>query len=162
MSIASISSSQSYASFNMYASTGAGQATMPAAPTAGSNDAASTVSSVLGQSMQFTEQTSSLTVAFDSADSLLSGMDGSNGGDDMMKMIVALMVLAYILGDEEQQQNAMKGLSELLGMSGEQVSMTITASQSQMSMSAASGGQATALSHLSPPPAQGGLVDVMA
>jgi hypothetical protein len=91
-------------------------------------------------------------------------LSGTQANDEMMKMIVALLVLAYIMGDEQQQEDAMKGLSELLGMESEEISLTISSSTTSFS-------HTTALSELSgtaqpvapsAPVESGALLDVMA
>jgi hypothetical protein len=158
MSITSISSYSSYASMETYASTAA----------VGNGDqAASAVfsaSTVLTDSVEFSQQTTSLTIASNSTESLMEKLSGTQANDEMMKMIVALLVLAYIMGDEQQQEDAMKGLSELLGMESEEISLTISSSTTSFS-------HTTALSELSgtaqpvapsAPVESGALLDVMA
>jgi len=158
MSITSINSTASYASLEMYASTNAvgsgGQA----------SSAISSASTLMTDSVSFSQQTTSLTIASNAAESLMEKLSGTQSNDEMMKMIVALLVLAYIMGDQDQQDNAMKGLTELLGMGSEEISLTISSSTTRFS-------QTTALSELagtaqpvapSAPVESGALLDVMA
>ena len=155
MSITSINSYASYASMEMYASTAA---------VGSGSQAASAVSSVMSDSVSFSQETTSLTIASNATESLREKLSGTQSNDEIMKMIVALLVLAYIMGDQDQQENAMKGLTELLGMGSEEISLTISSSTTSFSHSTALSELAGTAQPVAPtaPVESGALLDVMA
>ncbi len=106
-----------------------------------------------GASFSMTQQTSSVSIAFEAADALMSGLGDSMKANDMLKMIVAMLVLSVLLGNEDQQSQAMGALGELLGQSSEQLSLSISSTTTSLSMSGGS---------TMPAESSGQLLDVMA
>lgn len=154
MPVSSIMSSQMSASFQMYSASAAnGGATAGDMLTGATGGGFSPT-----DSFEFSAESMSMSVAVGSADALMGGSESGQTTDEMLKLVIAMLVLAYLLGDEQTQQGAMESLSNLLDQSSEQITMTISSTSMSMSMQGGGGSAEPA-----PMPAPtGGSLDVMA
>ncbi len=100
-------------------------------------------SSAFASELSITQQSSTVSMAFDTAGSLLSGsgLSDSLQANETLKMIVAMLVLTYLLGNEDQQSGAMDTLSQLLGQESEQLSLSISSTSMSTSMQIGGGGE---------------------
>jgi len=117
---------------------------------AGGSGAASGIPAASQTSIMQTSST--MTLAFEAGETLTAGLSEDLQGSDILKMLVAMLVLTYLLGNQDQQKSALDMLGKLLDMSSEQLTMSINSTTTSMSSTTQLGGA----------PQTGSALDIMA